>query len=217
MNRLAGWAGIVSGISGLVAVYFLLAYLGSASATTRQEWLADGAVGTPPGVFAFQTVNYVGVLLQALFMIPVAVTLRQLDKLHQGLSRLAATVGIVALGAIVMLRLLVLTLGNRAVPDLLFLGPTGFVGIWLVFVNWLLTPVLPKKARVLGTIAGIGLAIAGASFFFLGGLTVLTEGPYAVAGDVDFHAGLYIGGFPGFILYSIWAILVGRRLLRAPG
>ncbi len=61
------------------------------------------------------------------------------------------------------------------------------------------------------------MVIVGASFFFLGGLVVLTEGPYAYAHNVNFHIGIAVGGLPGFIMYPIWAILLGRKLLRGAG
>jgi hypothetical protein len=56
-----------------------------------------------------------------------------------------------------------------------------------------------------------------ASFFFLGGLVVLTDGPFAYANDVDFHNGIAIGGVPGNILYPIWTVLLGRKLAQAQG
>jgi hypothetical protein len=100
------------------------------------------------------------------------------------------------------------------VSDILFMAPTTFVGLWLVVVNWLLAGKLSLSARALGTTAGLGLLTVGLSFFFLGGLVVLTEGPFAYANDKDFHLGIAIGGVPGFILYPVWAVLLGRMLLR---
>ena len=95
------------------------------------------------------------------------------------------------------------------------MGPMGFVGLWLIVVNWLLADVLSRTLRIAGTVAGVGLIILGASFFFLGGLLVLRDGPFAYASNVNFHIGIAIGGFPAFIVYPIWAILLGRKLLRA--
>jgi hypothetical protein len=94
------------------------------------------------------------------------------------------------------------------------MAPLGFVGVWLIAVNWLAGGVISIVLRIMGIIAGLGLVIVGASFFFLGGLAVLTDGPFAYANNVSFHIGIRIGGIPGFILYPIWAIMFGRSLLR---
>jgi hypothetical protein len=156
-------------------------------------------------------------MVQALLLIPAVDALLRLGGPRiSRLSQVAAAVGIVALSMVALMRLLLLV--NPAVSDILFMGPMGFVGGWLVVVNRLLAHQLSKSSRVLGTIAGVGLVIVGASFFFLGGLVVLTDGPFAYANDVDFHAGIALGGLPGFTLFPIWAILVGRELLaeRAP-
>jgi len=93
----------------------------------------------------------------------------------------------------------------------------GFVGVWLIAVNWLLGGVFHVALRVLGIVAGLGLVILGASFFFLGGLAVLTDGPFAYTNNVNFHIGIAIGGFPAFILYPIWAIFAGRKMLQSRG
>jgi hypothetical protein len=147
-------------------------------------------------------------------MIPAAVTVSALSE--RGPSRVrraTAMLGGIGLSAVALLKLLLL-LPNPTVSDILFMGPTGFVGIWLVVVNWLLAGKLALSVRIVGTIAGLGLVIVSVSFFFLGGLVVLWEGPFAYAKDVDFHVGIRIGGVPGFILYPVWAVLLGRTLLQ---
>jgi hypothetical protein len=146
-------------------------------------------------------------------MVPVALALSTLshDKAPSA-SRISVVVGIIALLGVAIARLLLLI--SPAVSDILFMGPMGFVGLWLIAVNWLSAGVITRALRILGMIAGLGLTILGASFFFLGGLAVLTDGPFAYANNVNFHIGIAIGGFPAFILYPTWAILIGRRLLR---
>ena len=167
----------------------------------------------PPVGRILITTNYVGVLVQALLMVPVALALRALIRNQTpAISRTFLVVGTTALLGVALARLLLLL--NPAVSDILFMGPMGFVGVWLIAVNWLSAGVISRVLRTLGIIAGLGLVILGASFFFLGGLAVLTDGPFAYANNVNFHIGIAIGGFPAFILYPIWAILLGRRLLR---
>jgi hypothetical protein len=208
--RSAGWAAIASGFVGILAVGSLIAYL----TTQADEFIKSGVM--PPVGRLLITSNYVGVMLQAIFMIPVAVALHTLGRQRSvGVSRAAVTVGIIALCGVALFRLLLLV--NPAVSDILFMGPIGFVGVWLIVVNWLLAGVLSRAIRITGTIAGVGLVIVGASFFFLGGLVVLTEGPYAYTSNVAFHIGIAVGGLPGFIIYPIWAILLGRKLLRGVG
>lgn len=162
----------------------------------------------------FLSSSEVGFILQALLMIPVALALHAHGRQRSPeVSRAAVTVAIISLGGVALLRLL--TVVNPKVSGILFMGPTGFIGIWLIVINWLLAGVLSRGLRITGTVAGVGLIIQSASFFFLGGLIVLTEGAEAYADDVDFHNWNAIGGVPGSILYSIWAILLGSKLLRS--
>jgi len=201
--RFAGWAAIASGVACATFLLGLLAFL-----------LMPPQFRTPEVRDILQPINIVALLLQALFLIPAAFALHTLGRRRCAkASIVAVTVAVIALAAIVVVRALLL-LYRETTPDILFMGPMGFVGLWLIVVNWLLAGVLSTPVRIVGALAGLGLVILGASFFFLGGLAVLTEGPAAVATDVDFHIGIRSGGLPGLFLLSIWTILVGRRLLR---
>jgi hypothetical protein len=214
--RFGGWAAIASGVFGIIAFWTLIAYL-----TTTPTEILESKVVLEPGVMPpmarlLLTSNSVGVMLQALFMIPVAFALHDFGRQRSpGVSRAAVTVGIIALCGVALLELLPLV--NPEVSDILFMGPMGFVGVWLIVVNCLVAGVLSKTLRIVGIVVGVGWVIEGASFFFLGGLAVLTNGPQAYADDVDFHNGIAIGGVPGNLLYPIWAILLGRKLLRGVG
>jgi hypothetical protein len=120
--RPAGWAAIASGVIGMIAIGSLIAYL----ATQATEFLESGVM--PPVGRLLLTSNYVGVILQALFMIPAALALHALGRQRSpGMSRAAVTVGIIALCGVALLRLLLLI--NPAVSDILFMGPIGFVGL----------------------------------------------------------------------------------------
>jgi hypothetical protein len=210
INSFAGWAAVASGAVGIVSFVCLIAYL-----TTQVDQLIKSGIMPPAGRILITT-NYVGVLVQALLMLPVALAVNTLTRDRApNASRIFLVVGIVALLGVALARLLLLF--SPAVSDILFMGPMGFVGVWLIAVNWLSADVMSTVLRILGMTAGLGLMILGASFFFLGGLAVLTDGPFAYANNVNFHIGIRIGGFPGFILYPIWAILLGRRLLRMQG
>lgn len=214
--RFAGWAAIASGVFGIIAFGSLIAYL----TTTPTEILESKVVlklgFMPPMSRLLLTSSDVGFMLQALIMIPVALALHDFGRQRSpGASRAAVTMGIIALCSVALLRLLYHV--NPEVSGILFMGPTGFVGVWLIVVNCLVAGVLSRGLRITGTVAGVGWVIQGASFFFLGGLAVLTDGPEAYADDVDFHNGIAIGGVPASILYPIWAILLGRKLLRGVG
>ena len=212
----AGWAAIASGAFGVLAFSAMLAYL----MTTPKEIL-ESEVVLKPGVMPplsrlLLTSSEVLCMLQALIMIPVALVLHAFGRQRsQGVSRATVTIGVIALFSVALLRLLALF--SPGVSGILFMGPTGFVGVWLIVVCWLLAGVLSRGLRIVGTIAGIGFVIQGASFFFLGGLAVLTDAPEAYANDVDFHNGNALGGVPAAILYPIWAMLLGRKLFRTPG
>jgi hypothetical protein len=188
----------------------LIAYL----ATQETQFATTGIM--PPMGRLFITTNYVGVLLQALLMIPVARAVHSLVKDRApAASRVNLNVALVALSGVALLRFLLLL--SPAVSDILFMAPMGFVGLWLITSNWLLAGTISNTLRVVGTLAGVGLVILGASFFFLGGLLVFRDGPYSYANNVNFHIGIGIGGFPGFIVYPIWTIFLGRWLLRLSG
>jgi hypothetical protein len=92
--------------------------------------------------------------------------------------------------------------------------PMGLVGLWLLAVSWENVAALPGWMRVLGGIAGIGLAGVGLNFLFNGGMAVFSKGPMAYGSDVNFHIGLGLCGFPGFTLFATWSVLLGLRFLR---
>lgn len=204
-SRLAGRAALASGVFGMLSTGCLIAYL----TTQAQQFMASGVM-PPLGAILLQG-NFLGSLAQALCMVPVAIALHAIARRRAPVtSRSLLVVGVVALLSVALLRLLHMI--DPAMSDILFMAPTGFVGLWLLVINTLLAGEWSKPLRITGMIAGIGLMIVGASFFFLGGLVVLTEGPYAYGPDADFHLGTAIGGIPGFILFPVWALLVGRKL-----
>lgn len=214
-HRSAGWAAIASGALGIVCFGLLAAYLVTAPKEVLESEVAPKLGAIPLLSWFLLKGSDVGFIFQALLMAPVAIALEGIARQHSArLSRAAMTVGVISLGSVALLRMLALLFPEQ-VSGILFMGPTGFVGVWLVIVNWILGRSLSRGLRITGTVAGAGLLIQGASFFFLGGLAVLFNGPESYASDVDFHNWNAIGGVPGGILYWIWAILLGRNLLRA--
>jgi hypothetical protein len=212
--RRVAWAAIASGVLAIIAFGSLIAYF----ATTPKEIL-DSQVAVEPGALPLMsrvliTSNSLEVMLQHLFLIPVAVALHAFGlQSSPKLSRAAVTVGIIGLCGVALLELLPLI--NPKISDIFFMGPTGFVGVWLIAINWLIAGVFSIGLRIVGAVAGLGSVIVGASFFVLApGLLVLAEHPFAYGNDSDFHSGIAIGGALG-ILFPIWAILLGRSLLRA--
>lgn len=76
-------------------------------------------------------------------------------------------------------------------------------------------PGAPLWLRLIGIVAALGLFIVSASFFFLGGIDVLTEGVDAYASNEEFHKGIAIGGPPGNVLFAIWSIALGIKALKS--
>ena len=206
--RLAGWAAIASGVIGIMAFGLLVAALGP-------HW-SGGA-----GNLMFRTYD-AGVILQSLFMIPVAFGLHALARQRTlGMSRATLAVGVVALSGIVLLVSLIFV---NVVWDVLYMIPQGILGVWLVVVNRLMSRVLPRGLTRLGTVAGLGLVLVG-TFPLAFAIFVDPVGLHGpIPDDQPFpettangiiHIVLLIGTLMGVSTYPIWTILLGRRLLRA--
>src|SRR5258705_4335235 len=124
-------------------------------------------------------------MVQAVLKTPVARALHLLARQRSPrASSVAMATGLIALCGVAIIRLLQFV--SPAVSDILFMGPMGFVGLWLIIVNWLLAGAYSRALRVFGMISGLGLVILGASFFFLGGLAVLTDGPFSCTNHGNF-------------------------------
>jgi hypothetical protein len=205
--RLAGRSAIFSGAIGIVAFGALMAYL----ATQFSAYSNTGVM--PLAGKVLLSVDYAGVAIQALLMIPAVITFDRLGEWKSPrFGKWAKVVGVSALVVVAIVRLLIFV--SPSVSDILFMAPMGFVGAWLLAVNGFTKNVFPRWLRFLGLVAGAGLTVVGLNFFFNGGMAVFTRGPWAYADDVPFHKGLALGGLPGFILFPIWGILVGIRLAR---
>ena len=212
VRQTAPWFAIASGILGICSFVSLIAYI-----TTPALQMQGSGVAPPLGQLVL-TAQFLCSAVQTLMMIPVAIWLyRVAGRRPLGLNGTGfpwTIVGVVAFGSVGLLRLVAMM--DSAVSDILFMLPLGFVGLWLVAVNWKYLPMLPGWMRIVGGLAGFGLVGVGLNFLFNGGLAVFSKGPFAYGNDVNFHIGLGLFGFPGLTLFATWSILLGLRLRRPP-
>ena len=148
--RSAGWAAITSGVFGIMAfgVLFLAVNL---MFQKRPELfgLMD---------LMFKT-HHVGIILQYVFLIPVAFVLHTLARQQfPGLSRATLAVGVVSLSLIVLCALLFIV---NVVADDLYTVPQGVLGVWLMVVSRRLSSVLPRGLMRFGMVVGFGLLLVG--------------------------------------------------------
>lgn len=208
--RFAGWAAIASGAVGIVAYGFLWAFV--------LKMISGGSEQT---CIPLLRTHDAGVILQSLFMIPVALALHRMSSQHSpGVNRTTVAAGVTALSLVVVGLLLefVNVLGSG-----LYMVPQGLLGVWLIVVNRHLSAMLPRGIRWLGTLVGIGFVLVAT---FPIGYAIFVDprlGPipfdYQPPKETDkanaiLHNVLVIGSFMGVATYPIWAMLVGRRLLR---
>ena len=166
----------------------------------------------------------VGVILQFLFMMPVAyglyIILRQQSA---GMSRFNLNMGIAAL----LFTVLFLSPGSlKVISDTLYMFPQGVFGVWLIVINRVMKGIIPRGLRRLGTVAGIGLALVGtfpiAFAIFVD--PVVGFGPIPknyndkeTFSNLIVHIILLLGTFMGVTTFPIWSILLGRKLLKLKG
>jgi hypothetical protein len=213
--RSAGRAAITSGVFGIMALGFLI--VGVASMVKSIPDSSEFAN------LMFRT-HHVGVILQSLFMIPVAFGLHMIAT--QRLPRVGKTtlaVGVASLSSIVLCALLFLV---NVVADDLYTVPQGVLGVWLMVVNRRMSSVLPRGLTRFGTVVGFGLLLVG-TFPLAYGIFVDPIGLHGpippnypnpdTTANAIIHDVFYVGTVLGVWTYPIWTILLGRRLLRAQG
>ena len=213
--RSAGRAAITSGVLGILALGLLM--VGVASMVKSLPDSSDFAN------LMFRT-HHVGVILQSLFMIPVAFGLHMIAT--QRLPRVdkaTLAVGVASLSSIVLCALLFLV---NIVADDLYTVPQGVLGVWLMVVNRRMSSVLPRGLTRFGTVVGFGLLLVG-TFPLAYGIFVDPIGLHGpippnypnpdTTANAIIHDVFYVGTILGVWTYPIWTILLGRRLLRAEG
>lgn len=206
--RSAGWAAIISAVFGLTA--FGILQVGLFSMFTEKPEV----VGF---VILMFKIHHVGIILQSLFMIPVAFALRVLIRQRTpDASRATLAVGIVALSLLVLCALVWIA---NLVEDDYYMVPQGLVGMWLMVVNWKLSRPGSRALARFGMVVGFGLLLVGTfpiAYVLLvnpTGLHSFDPDPESTANTI-IHNVLALGTLLGVLTYPVWTFLLGRRLLR---
>ena len=210
--RSAGWAAIASGTVGLIAFALLIT-----AVTSRSSWILDSRV------YLLFRAHDIGVVLQFLLMIPVALGLRRLSLT----SRRPITAATLAtgIGAILFVVLLLLLGMGKIVSDMFYMLPLGVFGVWLIVILWRLAETLPRWLRYFGIVVGLGLALVGTVFpglvlFVYPEMIRIPAVPEAGTAHQDtlintvIHVILNIGSLMGVITLPVWTALLGFRFLK---
>ena len=209
-SRYAGWAAIMSGALNLLGFVFLLLFF----ALEAPQILQNGEPSTPP---LFGTLNDATFILVALCLVPVALALHSQTEAQAPIwSRITLAMGLVAFLAIAVVQALyVPRLISTAQQSPLLTVGLGAMGAWLMVANWLRLRSRAPNVRLswLGMAVGVCLLLMPVSYFAAGGSAVVNDpntgmaNPLVIVGFVLGMLGLGLG-------FSVWAILVGRQLLR---
>ena len=210
--RTGRWA-LVAGVIGILAVGLLIAALAAPTPepdTMRRE----------TSLFAWQNA---AVVLQALAMLPVTCGLYNLTLQQAPLEsgRGSLWLGLVAQTGVVIASAL---LFNHSVSDMLYMGPIGLVGIWLLTVSRRGDNVILSGLVWLGRIAGVGLLTVGLGFLIYGAFVApavfirpLTnaeiDAQSLTFANLIAHICMAVGTVLGRLIYPIWTIVLGRRLM----
>lgn len=212
LMRKTAWSTLSSGIIGLVAIGCLVA-----AVTTRSTWSLTSRV------YLLFRAHDIGVVLQFLLLVPLALGLRKLSHENPpGLSSRAVVWGISAISLVAVLLLLGV---GKVVNDMAYMLPQGIFGAWLIFVNSRLAGRPPRWLRVFGMTVGFGLLLVGT--VFPGLATFVYPNMWkipAVPIDNDtfrntcvnraIHLILAIGSLLGVGMLPIWTLLTGLNLVR---
>lgn len=210
--RSAGLYAIISGITGIFAFGFLIAYL-----IIREQNFA----------LSIYIVRFhdIGAMLQFLFLIPVVKALYRLLKKQYGAVTQATLV--IGIGSLLFTALFLLLTTPKFIADVLYLFPQGIFGVWLIFFNWHMKGILSKGLRWFGIIVGTGLTLAG--IFPVGYAifvdTIILQIPAAseeavqkvptdTTANIILHQMLAAGTLLGVVTLPVWTILLGRKLRR---
>ena len=209
--RFAGRAAIASGVVGIVAAGFLIAFL-----MHRDEnlYLAVRYLGW----------HDLGVALQFLFLIPVVTAMYRLSlQSPPSISRWTRNIGI---GALALTALFLFLTRPKFVSDGLYSLPQGVFGIWLIWVSWCLSKIFSRSIRGSGIVVGFGLTLVG---LFSVGYSIFVSSlmlkipaasieeaqavPWTRANDFLHHF-IWIGSYMGVYPLPFWTIWLGFVLLR---
>ncbi|HLK28048.1 MAG TPA: hypothetical protein VKT28_05665 [Puia sp.] len=215
--RSAARAAITSGVIGIIGYGFLIT-----AVTTRTEVALSL---NNPTYLMFKT-HDVLVILQFIFIIPVASALYRLSQLQPpAISKLTHRLGTGAAFCTALFLLLGIFL---IISDGLYSVPQGIFGAWMVIVSQRMQKVLSNGLRWFGTIVGSGLIITGLFFplyaIFVSStvLKIPAVDPSDPANFPDhvtwinqhLHYLLDVGSVMGMLTLPFWTILIGRKLFR---
>lgn len=215
-TRRLGWLALASGAIGLLAVAFLIAALAAPTPDpTRMRRETD--------FFRWQDA---GVILQALTMLPVTLGLYRHAE-HRGAN---PSVGVLRLGLVAqgLLALSSALIFPHVTSDMLYMGPIGLVGLWLLLMSRRPEGRLSTGVVWTGRIAGFGLLLVGIGLVIYGALVApaVFVRPLTPA-EIDLqtltpanlvaHICMALGTLLGRLVYPLWALLLGAALLRRGG
>ncbi len=213
LHGVAGRAALASGVIGIIAFGFLIAFL------------VKRISGSPEQIcIPLIRVHDVATILQFILMAPVVFALNDIaTRAANGKGRPSFIIGVVAIASIILCLALIFI---KAVPDDMYMIPLGLFGVWLIGANRHLSSFLSRSLTGLGTVSGVGLVLIGifpvAFTLFVDHAHFLGWTPFDyqpppgtdTANGIS-HILLVIGTFTGLLTLPIWTALVGRRLLKA--
>lgn len=213
VRRSGQWA-LLSGFLGLLGVALLIAAL--AAPTPSQDSMRRST-----SLFAWQNA---AVVLQAITVIPVVVGLFR--SAQRPKANAARVMGVGLLGQIT----LILAAGSLWVgmaSDMLYMAPIGVVGIWLLMVNTKDDQLFSRAIAWSGKVAGIGLLLIGIGFAIYGAFVApavfirpLTntelDAQALTIPNLIAHICMAVGTLFGRLVYPIWAIMLGKRMVELP-
>jgi hypothetical protein len=209
--RTAGRAAIASGTIGIFAIASLIGYLMLRSSNMGASILMN-------------RFHDVGVGIQFLLLIPVAVVLQKMSQRRVSCITLTSlTTGIIAICFVVLFLLLILP---KIVSDILYMLPQGIFGVWLIFISLRMKGILSKGLSWFGMVVGLGLTLVG--IFFAGYTIFVSTIPLRIpAASIEeaskipitsannfLHYFLDIGSLLGVLTLPFWTILISVKLFR---
>ncbi|MEO6721560.1 MAG: hypothetical protein ABIN67_14420 [Ferruginibacter sp.] len=206
--RTAGWSAISSGITGIMAILLLIGYLSlRGSSTDNGEFLT--------------WLYSAGVLLEFTLLIPAIIGLYQFSqRMPPGISKALFNSWI---GSIFFVIISLLLLFPKIVSDVFYMFPEGVFGGLLIACNLRLQGLVPRGLLWLGMVVGAGFILLGmfplgfALFVDKASMQIPAVAPKEFpmnSANVVLHYFLFAGSIMGVLLLPLWAILIGRKLLK---
>jgi hypothetical protein len=212
--RRTGLLALASGLLGFVGVGLLIAALAAPTP-------AADSMRRSTSLFAWQNA---AVVLQALAMIPVTLGLYRARSQSKAASEyLALIIGLSGQLALILAAGLLLV---GTVSDMLYMGPIGVVGLWLLLVNKTDGELFPRGIAWTGKIAGVGLILIGIGFVIYGAFVAPAvfirplsnaelDAQSLTMPNLVAHICMAAGTLLGRLVYPIWAVLIGKRMLQS--